>query len=107
MAFKNVREALGFQQCKLSFVGSEPMHRDVHNYFMSINIPLMELYGMSECSGCHTLNLRHKHNGWRVGTCGKPMMGVKLKIVDPDDNKERKEGEEGEVSWERIMCWSW
>ena len=68
------------------------MRKDVHDYFMSINIPLMELYGMSECSGCHTLNLRH--NRWRIGSCGETMKGVKLKIFNPDEN------EEGEVSWE-------
>ena len=78
------------------------MRKDVHDYFMSINIPLMELYGMSECSGCHTINLHHNHNGWRVGSCGKPIQGVDLKIVDPGDNRERKEGEEGEVSILRV-----
>ena len=100
--FKKVREALGFQHCKIFAVGAAPTQRDVHDYFMSINIPLMELYGMSECSGCHTLNLRHNHNGWRVGSCGKPIKGVDLKIVDPDDNSKRKEGEEGEVSNLRV-----
>ena len=100
--FKKVREALGFQHCKIFAVGAAPIQRDVLDYFMSINIPLMELYGLSECSGCHTLNLRHNHNGWRVGSCGKPINGVDLKIVDPDDNREIKEGEEGEVSNLRV-----
>ena len=68
------------------------MKMDVHNYFMSINIPIMELYGLSECSGCHTINVRHKQNGWRVGSCGKPINGVELNILDQD-----KDGE-GEVS---------
>ena len=98
MVFKKVREALGFQHGKIFAVGAAPIRRDVLDYFMSINIPLMELYGLSECSGCHTLNLCHNHNGWRVGSCGKPINGVDLKVVDPDDNRERNEGEEGEVS---------
>ena len=102
MVFKKVRVALGFQQCKIFAVGAAPMRKDVHDYFMSINIPLMEIFGMSECSGCHTINLRHNHNGWRVGSCGKPIQGVNLKIVDPDDDRERKEGEEGEVSILRV-----
>jgi len=78
-------------------VGAAPTCKEVHEYFMSINIPIMEMYGMSECSGCHTLNLRHNHNGWRVGSCGKPIQGVDLKIVDPDENRE------GEVSWKGEM----
>ena len=68
------------------------MRREVQEYFMSINIPLMELYGMSESSGCHTLNLLQLDE-CRVGSCGKPIRGVQLKIVDPDENGE------GEVSW--------
>ena len=75
------------------------MRREVHDYFMSINIPLMELYGMSESSGPHTLNLIQP-DGWRVGSCGKAIKGVQLKIADPDENGD------GEVSWEEIIgCW--
>lgn len=106
MVFKKVRVALGFQHCKIFAVGAAPMRKDVHDYFMSINIPLMELYGMSECSGCHTINLRHNHNGWKVGSCGKAIQGVDLKIVDPDENREREEGEEGEVRIDRESCGS-
>ena len=80
------------------------MRMDVHDFFMSINIQLMELYGMSESSGPHTLNLIQQDAiGWKVGSCGKTIMGVQLKIVDPDGNMEREEGKEGEVSWEVIM----
>lgn len=102
LVFKKVRERCGFQQCRIWVVGAAPVQTAVHEYFMSINIPLMELYGLSESSGCHTVNLRHNHIGWRVGSCGKPIKGVDLKIVDPDDNRERNEGEEGEVSNLRV-----
>ena len=77
-------------------VGAAPTRREVHDYFMSINIPLMELYGMSESSGPHTLNLIQQ-DGWRVGSCGKTIKGVQLKISKPDENGE------GEVSWVGII----
>ena len=91
LLFKKVREALGFQQCKIFAVGAAPMHMGVHDYFMSINIPIMEVYGLSECSGLHTMNLIQQDR-WRVGSCGKPIKGVHLKILDPNENGE------GEVS---------
>ena len=95
LVFKKFRKALGFQQCKIFGMGVAPTRKEVHEYFMSINIPLLEIYGMSECSGCHTLNLRHNQLGWRVGSCGKPLNGVQLKIIDQDENGE------GEVSWDQ------
>ena len=87
LLFKNVREALGFQHCKSFAVGGAPMHMDVHDYFMSINIHLMEVYGLSECSGLHTMNFIQQ-DGWRVGSCGKPIKGVQLKIFNPNVNGE-------------------
>ena len=51
LLFKEVREALGFQQCRIFVEGGAPMHMGIHDYFMSINIPIMEVYGLSECSG--------------------------------------------------------
>ena len=67
------------------------MQWEICEYFMSINIPLVELYGLSESSGCHTLNLIEQDRG-RIGSCGKPIKGVQQKIVEPDENGE------GEVS---------
>ena len=98
MVFNNVREELGFQRCKKFVVGADAMRMEVHEYFMSINIQIMELYGMSESSGPHTLNLIQPDAiGWKVGSCGKPIKGVQLKIADPDENGE------GEVSLEGII----
>ena len=77
-------------------MGAAPTRKEVHDYFMSINIPLMELYGMSESSGPHTLNLV-QHNMWRVGSCGKPIKGVQTKIFNQD------EAGEGEVGYENVM----
>ena len=52
---------------------------------MSVNIPVMEVFGMSENSGPHSLNVINK---WKVGTCGPNIEGVQMKIDDPDDSGE-------------------
>ena len=96
LVFKKVHEKLGFERCKIFVMGSDTVSRGVHDYFMSINIQLMELYGQSECSGWLTLSLMEQ-NGWRVGSCGKSIEGFQLKIVDPKKNGELGEGKEGEV----------
>ena len=89
---KKVLDRVGLQQCEIFAVGAAPMRREVHEYFMSINIRLMELYGLSESSGPNTMNLIQP-DGWKVESCGKPIKGVQLKIAEPDENGE------GEVSW--------
>lgn len=61
LVFKKVRAALGLDRCKLCFTGAAPITKDSLEYFMSLNIPLLELYGMSESSGPHTVSLNNQY----------------------------------------------
>lgn len=45
LVLKKVREALGFQRCKTFSVGAAPITMETMEYFMSLNIPIMPLYG--------------------------------------------------------------
>ena len=80
---------MGFQDSKILHVGAAPVHRSVLEHFMKYNMPVLELYGMSENSGPATLNTI---TGWRLGSVGKVISGTKVKIDKPDDDGE------GEVS---------
>ena len=91
LVFKKVREALGFSKCRVILVGAAPVHRETLEYFMSVDIPVLELYGMSESTGPQTLSLKTSTR-WRTGSCGKNMSGAKTKIDQPDENGD------GEVS---------
>ena len=51
MFFKRVRKAMGLDRCHFPITGAAPIRSDVLDYFMSVNIPIHELYGMSETSG--------------------------------------------------------
>ena len=52
---------------------------------MSVGMPVLELYGMSEDSGPHTCNTM---DNWRLGSVGKAVPGCKTKIDQPDDSGE-------------------
>ncbi|XP_068694662.1 long-chain-fatty-acid--CoA ligase ACSBG2-like isoform X2 [Montipora foliosa] len=80
---KKVRVALGLDRCRLCFVGAAPVTMETLRYFQSINIPLFELFGMSETSGPHSMSIP----GHVVsGSCGIAMEGVKMKIANEDDD---------------------
>ena len=49
--FKRIRKALGLDRCHFPMTGAAPTNEDTLAYFMSINIPLHEIYGMSETTG--------------------------------------------------------
>lgn len=61
LVFKKVRAALGLDRCKTCFTGAAPITRETLEYFMSLNLPLMELYGMSESSGPHTVSVNNAY----------------------------------------------
>ena len=46
LVLKKVHEALGFQRCKQFSVGAAPIKMETMEYFMSLNIPIMPLYGV-------------------------------------------------------------
>ena len=87
LVHKKVQNALGLNRAELTIVSSAPVPVDVMEYFMSVNIPLLEGYGMSENTGPHTFN-RPDLGFWRSGSVGHPMEGLEIKIGSPDENGE-------------------
>lgn len=57
LVFKKVRKALGLERCTRCYTGAAPITKDTLEFFLSLDIPLHEIYGMSESSGPHTISL--------------------------------------------------
>ncbi|XP_036383253.1 long-chain-fatty-acid--CoA ligase ACSBG2-like [Megalops cyprinoides] len=87
LVFKKVRLALGLDRCKACFTGAAPITKDTLEYFMSLNIPLYELYGMSESTGPHTISWQ---GAYRIMSCGKVVTGCRTKLdkIDEEGNGE-------------------
>ncbi|KAM9858747.1 long-chain-fatty-acid--CoA ligase ACSBG2-like [Aulostomus maculatus] len=81
LVFKTVRAALGLDRCKICFTGAAPITKETLDYFMSLNIILLELYGMSESSGPHTVST---NSDYHIASCGKVMPGCKVKLENSD-----------------------
>ncbi len=76
--FSAIREKLGG---RLRFVasGSAPLDASVMEFFHAIGIPIIEGYGLTETSPILTFNPLH---ALRVGTVGRAIPGVELRIAD-------------------------
>ncbi len=66
IVLSKVKDTLGLDQCKAAFTAAAPIAKSVIEYFGSLDIPLYEVFGQSECTG-ELLNLRY-----RVGHCSIP-----------------------------------
>ncbi|RVE73517.1 hypothetical protein OJAV_G00032050 [Oryzias javanicus] len=51
-------------------------------FFLSLDIPVYELYGMSECTGPHTIS---RPDAFKLTSCGKEIPGCTTKLDNPDE----------------------
>lgn len=82
VVFQNVKTTLGLQKCTQFLVAAAPIAVETLEYFMSLNIIIHEIFGMSECSGPHTYNCKEAH---KMGYIGKSMPGCLTRIADATD----------------------
>uniref|UniRef100_K3W526 AMP-dependent synthetase/ligase domain-containing protein n=1 Tax=Globisporangium ultimum (strain ATCC 200006 / CBS 805.95 / DAOM BR144) TaxID=431595 RepID=K3W526_GLOUD len=80
LVLSRVKEALGLDQCVSCFSGAAPIHREVVEYFGSLDLPIFEFFGQSEGTGPQTVCMQ---GSWKIGTCGRPIDGTEMKVL-PD-----------------------
>jgi long-subunit acyl-CoA synthetase (AMP-forming) len=83
LVFRKVRERLGFDEIRMLAVSAAPIAKETLDYFQSLALPIMEVYGMSECTGPTTMSLPSRY---RLGRAGYALPGTDLRI-----------GEDGEI----------
>mmetsp|Transcript_7420 Transcript_7420/g.21093 ORF Transcript_7420/g.21093 Transcript_7420/m.21093 type:complete len:709 (+) Transcript_7420:94-2220(+) len=77
LVFKKVRAALGLDRAVWMVSGAAPITRETMSFFGSLDMHIMEVYGMSECTGPSTLSVPH---AFRLGAVGPAIDGLELKI---------------------------
>eukprot|EP00388_Colpodella_angusta_P005123 GDKJ01016081.1.p1 GENE.GDKJ01016081.1~~GDKJ01016081.1.p1 ORF type:complete len:711 (-),score=167.47 GDKJ01016081.1:1258-3390(-) len=87
-----VRKNLGLDQTKICISGAAPLPRATQEYFMSLGIPICDLFGMSECTGPETFNAPF-FGSYKMGSIGRPLPGTDVEILNPDEKGV------GEVTW--------
>lgn len=91
IVFNNVKKALGMDNCKLLLYGAAPLSINTRTYFASLNIFLINIFGMSECAGPETFYAPFKGVPANLKSAGLGVPGTTITIFNPD-----KEGE-GEI----------
>lgn len=76
---RNLRRMLGFANARRVTSGAAPISPELIDWFDAIGVPLVEGFGMTETGGVATVNTVEDNN---VGTVGKPLPGVKLRLSD-------------------------
>jgi long-subunit acyl-CoA synthetase (AMP-forming) len=79
IVFSKVRERLGLDRCRICVTSAAPISKDTLEFFLSLGIPLCEVYGMSECTGPTTFSTPDKY---KTGKAGYVMPGVEVKVAD-------------------------
>ncbi|KAM6216712.1 LOW QUALITY PROTEIN: long-chain-fatty-acid--CoA ligase ACSBG2 [Rhynchocyon petersi] len=72
--FSKVRSRLGLDRCHLLVNGAAPLTQEMAEFFLSLDIPICEIYGMNESTGLHAVSA---HEKYRLFSCGKILSGCK------------------------------
>ncbi len=79
IVLSKVRDGLGMDQVELAITAAAPISSDLVKFFMTIGIPLYEIYGMSENTGPATSGLP---GAYRFGSVGRALPGVEVKTLE-------------------------
>lgn len=81
--FSPIHKRLGLEHCRYAASAAATLPLEVAEFFASLDIQIMEVFGQSECSGPHTASCTGQ---WRLGYVGRPLPGTESKL-DPDTHE--------------------
>ncbi|XVQ15840.1 AMP-dependent synthetase/ligase [Spirillospora sp. CA-255316] len=76
---KPVLAGLGLDQIEVALIGSAPVSPDLGAFYLAMGLPLLEAYGITECGAFVSFC---RPDDYRLGTVGKPVDGVEVRLAD-------------------------
>lgn len=80
LVFNQLKEKMG-GRLKFFCSGGAPLAKEIAEFFHSAGILILEGYGLTETAPILTMNVP---NDFRLGTVGKPLPSVEIKLSEPD-----------------------
>ncbi|XP_012584951.1 PREDICTED: long-chain-fatty-acid--CoA ligase ACSBG2 isoform X2 [Condylura cristata] len=74
LVFSHVRSSLGLDHCNSCISAAAPLGQETAEFFLSLDLPVGEMYGMSESTGPHTIS---NQENYKILSCGKILSGCK------------------------------
>jgi long-subunit acyl-CoA synthetase (AMP-forming) len=79
LVFSKVRQNMGLDRARTMITGAAPISKRTLEFFLSLGLPISEVYGMSETTAIGTVS----HPGkYRTGKAGYVMPGVEMRIAE-------------------------
>ncbi len=82
LIFSKLKPAIGMGNARVCVSGAAPIAREVLEFFASLDIVVLEVYGQSEDTGPTSFNTPTRY---RFGSVGPAIPGVEVKIAEDDE----------------------
>ena len=85
LVLNKIKSELGLDRCTQLYVGAAPCSKQIKEYFMSLGMPLINTYGLSETSGPTTHMNSAESGNFSFDKAGRAFPGTEIKIYNPDE----------------------
>ncbi|KAL7051846.1 hypothetical protein ACKWTF_004659 [Chironomus riparius] len=82
LVLNKVKAKIGLERCRFLMVGAAPFNVDTMKFFLSLDLPIYELYGMTEVG----LTFASHPDSFKLGSLGKCIINTEAKILNPDED---------------------
>jgi long-chain acyl-CoA synthetase len=79
LIFRALQNFIGLRRARVALTGAAPIAPAIVQFFRTMGVPLIEVYGMTESSG---MVLGQKLDAVRIGNVGVPTLGVEYRLSD-------------------------
>lgn len=83
LIFKPLKDRLGFSNLRSAATGGAALGPDTFKFFLSMGVPLRQIYGQTELAGAYTI---HAADDVDYDSVGIPFEGSEVRIDNPDEN---------------------
>jgi long-chain-fatty-acid--CoA ligase ACSBG len=100
LAYSKVRKGCGLDRCRLLFTGAAPLAADTLCYLRSLDMPLLEVFGMSESTGAIAVCGPNDFDR-PVGSCGTALP-LGLLTIAADDHEILWKGQNNMIGYKGL-----